>query len=447
MEKLIVSGNSKLKGTVVVSGAKNVALKALVAACLTDEEVVIHNVPLISDLMVMVNIIRELGGKVSIEDHTARIHVKKFIKDKISLDEAAQIRTSFMFMAPLLTRMGKAAVPNPGGCRIGSRPIDRVIKGLETIGVDTVYKSSDGYFYFRQKITARSKKNITYSFEKNTHTGTETLMLCTALSNINLTLNNAAQEPEVNELIKFLNSMGAKIKRKAKRTIVIEGVKKLHGTDFMISPDRNEIVTFAVAAIITEGDVFIKDADKIDIDEFIKNLKEAGGGVLVERGGVRFYYDKPLRSKSIETSFYPGFMTDWQGSWAILMTQAKGNSIIHETVYESRFGYVRQLKKMGAEAVFYNPRVSDPEKTYNFNLADADPVYYRAIKIKGSVKLHNAAVTITDLRAGATLVLGALVASGTSIIFGAEHLDRGYENFDKRLNKLGANIERMSIDL
>ena len=442
MEKLIINGGKKLAGEISVSGAKNVALKALVAACLTDEEVIIRNVPLISDFMVMVAIIKELGGKVKIIDHVAHIHVRKFKKDKISLDEAAKIRTSAMFLSPLLARIGKAIIPNPGGCRIGARPIDRTVKGLEKMGYSVAYNSEDGYFYINKKPNFK-KKEIVYRFEKSTHTGTETLIMVAALlKDTKVTLENAAAEPEIDELINLLNQMGAKILRTEERTVVVEGVEKLIGTEFTIGPDRNEIVTLAIAAIVTKGNVLIKGAQSVDLSPFIQRLELAGGGVEQEKEGIRFFYKGELVSEDVETSTYPGFMTDWQGPWAILMTQAKGAAVIHETVYENRFGYVKELKKMGANIIFFNPEVEDHEKAYNFNLSDRIPDYYHAIKISGPTKLHNAVMEISDLRAGATLVLGALSSEGKSVVFGVEHLDRGYEKFEDRLNNLGAEIKR-----
>lgn len=444
MGKLIINGGKKLQGNVAVSGAKNVALKILVAACLTDETVIIKNIPLISDFMVMVNIIKELGGEVKINNHEAFVRVKRIKRDKISLEEGAKIRTSAMFMAPLLARTGKAIIPNPGGCRIGARPIDRTIKGLKTMGFSAVYNNKDGYFYLNKNDELiNSKDTVEYTFEKNTHTGTEILVMAGVLSKRKTILRNAAEEPEIDELICFLNKMGARIKRTGRREITIRGVNKLHGTSFTISLDRNEIVTFAIACIVTKGDVFIKDAHKVEISEFLKNVKEAGAGIEVKEDGIRFFYKGYIKNKNITTSFYPGFMTDWQGPWTVLMTQAKGTSIIHETVYENRFGYVDELIKMGADIKFFNPQVKNPEKIYNFNLLDNKLNYYHAIKIHGYTKLHNAVVNVSDLRAGATLVLGGLVASGESIIFGTEHLDRGYENFEERLQLLGANIKRV----
>ncbi|MDO8583048.1 MAG: UDP-N-acetylglucosamine 1-carboxyvinyltransferase [bacterium] len=443
MEKIVIKGGKKLTGSIFVSGAKNVALKAVVAACLTDEAVVIKNIPLISDFKVMVEIIHELGGEAKIIDHAVHVRMKKFKKEKISLDEAAKIRASAMFLSPLLIRMGKAIIPNPGGCRIGARPIDRTIKGVERMGFSVSYKSNDGYFYFKKNSDFKNKE-INYKFDKSTHTGTETLIMIAALlKNTKTTLENAAAEPEIDELINFLNQMGAKILRTSERTIIIEGVEKLSGTEFTIGPDRNEIVTLAISAIITKGDLLVKGAQSVDLSPFIQRLELAGAGVEQQKEGVRFFYKGPLVSVDVETSSYPGFMTDWQGPWAILMTQARGEAIIHETVYESRFGYVQELKKMGADITLFNPVVKNPETVYNFNLADNNPSFFHAIRIKGPTPLHNAIVKISDLRAGATLVLAALAAVGESVIFGVEHVDRGYEKLEEGLSSLGANIKRI----
>ena len=443
MEKIIIKGGKRLTGSIFVSGAKNVALKAMVAACLTSEKITIKNIPLISDFMVMAAIIKELGGTVRIVDHIVHVHMKKFKKEKISLEEAGKIRTSVMFLAPLLARMGKAIIPNPGGCRIGARPIDRTVDGLEKMGYSVSYKSKDGFFYLHKK-SEPVKKEIVYKFEKSTHTGTETLlMVASLLDGTKTTLENAAAEPEIDELINLLNQMGAKILRTKERTIVIQGVDKLKGTEFTIDSDRNEIVTLAVAAIVTKGDFLIKGVQNVDLSPFIQRLELAGAGVESQKEGIRFFYKGELSSVDVETSIYPGFMTDWQGPWAILMTQAKGESIIHETVYESRFGYVKELEKMGADITLFNPDIKNPEKVYNFNLSDSNDSYFHAIKVKGPTPLHNAVVEISDLRAGATLVLAALSAIGESVIFGVEHLDRGYEKLEAGFASLGADIKRI----
>lgn len=439
MNKLVINGGRKLKGDISILGSKNVALKVLVATCLTSDEVVVKNVPLISDFLIMADIIRNLGGEVKFNDHSVTIKLENFSSEKISLDKAAEIRTSYMFLAPLLARIGKAIIPNPGGCRIGARPIDRIVDGLRKMGVKIRYNSKDGYFYAS---ASRGLNGTTYKFSKSTHTGTETMLLAAVLAKGKTILQNAAEEPEIDELIGLLNRMGAKIVRKKPRKIIIEGVDKLHGAEFIIVPDRNEIVTFAVAALVTEGDIFIRNIKRRGLEEFLDMVEFCGGGIEEKEDGIRFFYKGELKPSNIITSFYPGFMTDWQGPWAVLMTKARGISTIHETVYENRFTYVEELKKMGANIEFYRPEVKNPEKVYNFNIKDDSISNMHAIKIFGPTILHEAVLTITDLRAGASLVLAALAANGQSILFDVEHLDRGYEHFEQRLSHLGADIKR-----
>jgi UDP-N-acetylglucosamine 1-carboxyvinyltransferase len=480
MDKLVITGGNKLQGMTRVSGSKNVALKAAVAACLTGDEVTIHNVPLLSDFRIMMDIIKELGGTVKSHDHTVVIQLKEFKSSKISLEEAALTRTASMFIAPLLARNSYAIIPNPGGCRIGARPIDRTIEGLKQMGAEIDYLSEDGFFhatthgdqigtrpmdrtikgleemgadidyddnertYHAVSHESGRLKGVHYRFDKNTHTGTETLIIAATLADGNTILENAAQEPEIDELIAMLNSMGAKIKRIKPRTIEIIGVKKLHGTTFTIGADRNEIVTFAIGAIATKGDVFIEGARKEGLEEFLVELEKVGGGFEIKDDGIRFFYKQPLKSADITTTPYPGFMTDWQAPWAILMTQATGDSMVHETVFESRFGYVKELQKMGAKIKMFNPTVENSEKVYNFNIEDQESGAFHAITISGPTDLHSADVVMSDLRAGATLAIAALVAKGTSHITGIEKLDRGYEAFEKRLTNLGATVERVS---
>ncbi len=440
MEKFIVTGGNKLKGTVNVSGAKNAALKALIAACLTDEEVVIKNIPLISDFFNMLEIIKELGGDAKILGHSVRIKIKKIKNNRLSLETAARIRTSFMFIVPLLLRTGHAIIPNPGGCRLGARPVERCLDGLRKMGADITYNREDGFFYAK----AGTLRGVTYSFKKNTHTGTETMLLAGVMAEGKTLLHNAAEEPEVDELIELLISMGADIKRTGKRVIEIIGVKKLHGTTYAIGPDRNEIVTFAITALITQGDIFVKGAKKKYIKEFIEKLILSGGGVEEKEEGLRFHYQGGLKAIDIQTSPHPGFMTDWQAPWGVLMTQATGECIIHETVFENKLGYVKELQKMGANTLLFNPKTDDPNEVYNFNLSDDDPKFFHAVKVKGPTKLHEAIITMQDIRAGAAVLLAALAAKGTSTIYDIDKLDRGYEVFEKRLKKLGANIKRVS---
>lgn len=440
MEKFIISGGKQLNGTVSVSGAKNVALKALVAATLTDEEIVIENIPLISDFFVMVEIIKELGGEVTITDHQARVQMKEFSKDTISLDEASHIRTSSMFLAPMLVRLKKAIIPNPGGCRLGARPIDRIVDGVAQMGAAIEYDSDDGYFH----ATADKLHGISYTFTKNTHTGTETMIIAAVLAEGKTILENAAAEPEIDELINLLNSMGAKIRRVSERRIEIEGVEKLHGTTFTISPDRNEVVTFAIAAYITGGEVLVKGAREKDVQAFLEKLTQAGAKFSIEAEGIRFTTNGTLKATDVTTLPHPGFMTDWQAPWTVLMTQADGVSTVHETVFENKLTYIADLKKMGADIKPFKPEIADPETFYNFNLDDDKPEYVHAVRITGPKKLHNAVVSMVDLRAGAAVVMAALAAKGITNIHNINLIDRGYEKFEERLSALGADIRRVS---
>jgi len=440
MDKFVVKGGEKLKGRISVFGSKNVALKTLVAACMSEDEVIVHNMPLISDVYAMIDIIKELGGEVNFSNHTAKIRMKNFKTHSISLDKAARVRTSAMFIAPLLARYGEAIIPNPGGCRLGARPIDRTIDGVASLNADIKYYSDDGYFHAK----TTGLKGTKYVFEKNTHTGTETLILAAVLANGTTVLENAAEEPEIDDLISILNLMGAKIERSAKRQIKITGVQKLSGAEFTISPDRNEIITFAIAAIGTGGDILIENVGSQGIEEFLEALSKINAGYETSEQGIRFYNKGELTATNITTSIYPGFMTDWQAPWAVLMTQARGQSTIHETVFENKLGYVNDLRRMGGKVGLFNPVVDNPQEVYNFNLEDDSSSYFHAVKITGPSKLHDAVVTMADIRAGAAVVIAALMASGTSTIFGIDKIDRGYEALDERLKKIGANISRVA---
>lgn len=442
MDKFIIRGGKKLTGKIEASGSKNTALKAMVAACLTDGEVIIDNIPLISDSFIMADIIKHIGGSIVISGHRATIRVKNITNTTISLEKAALIRTSCMFLAPLLTRTGEAIIPNPGGCRLGARPIDRTVEGLRCLGAEVIYSSEDGFFY--AKLGQQTEKDVRFRFEKNTHTGTETLILASVLRPGTTVLENAAAEPEVDDLISLLRLMGAEIKRTKEREITIHGVEKLHGASYQVPADRNEIVTLAIAAVMTEGDITVTGTRDAGIAEFLEKYRKSGGGYEETNDGVRFFYNGALSPVDIETRPYPGFMTDWQSSWAVMMIKASGVSLIHETVFENRFSYVLELRKMGANIVLFNPHIpTTPNEFYNFNSEDDDSRFFHGAKITGPVRLHNGVVTISDLRAGATLVLAALAASGRSVIFGVEKLDRGYEKFELRLQKLGADIQRV----
>jgi UDP-N-acetylglucosamine 1-carboxyvinyltransferase len=441
MKKFLIRGGSQLAGTVRISGSKNVVTKAVIAACLTSEPVILQNVPDISDIDALLEVIQSIGGTVERVDGQVTITVKEIRNNTITLAEGARVRTSSMFLAPLLLRTKQAQVPNPEGCRLGARPIERHIEGLEKMGAKIEYKSQDGYYY----ASTDGLYGTDYRFEKNTHTGTETMILAGTLARGTTVLENAAEEHEIDDLISLLNSMGAKIKRTEKRKIVIEGVEKLHGTTYEIVSDSNELVTFAVLSLLTGGNITLENVSLTNVGTFVQELTKAGGKYEEKDGKIRFFPGEELKSTQITTAPEPGFKTDWQGVWAILMTQAQGESVIHETIYENRFGYVSELKKMGAKISFFEPDVADPQEFYNFNYEQGTS-YQQAIRITGPQKLHNAVITVSDLRAGATIVIASLIAEGESVIYGIEHLERGYEKFAKRLKSIGANIRELEED-
>jgi UDP-N-acetylglucosamine 1-carboxyvinyltransferase len=441
MEKFIITGGVPLKGDITVAGAKNVALKILVASLLTDEEMVIHNVPLIRDVTLLLEVLAVLGVVSRRDGHTIHVTHNHIHNAKVPLDVAARLRTSSMVLGPLLARYGTATTPNPGGCRLGARPIDRHISALKHMGADIEYHSDDGYFYAK----AKELHGATVRFPKNTHTGTETLLLAAVLARGQTVLENAAEEPEIDDLIACLNQMGAHIRRSHPRIIIIDGVSTLHGTEYTIMPDRNEEVTFAIAALITGGDVTVRHSSRQHLAVFLDMYRKSGGKYEeIDVTTTRYHAGDRLTATDIVSLPFPGFMTDWQAPWAVLMTQARGQSTIHETVFESRFSYVSELKKMGAQIEFFDPKVVSPEAFYNFNWTDRVKGNHQGIKIKGPTPLHNAVLEINDLRAGATLVLAALSAPGESVVHGIEQVDRGYEKIEERLAVLGAHIERVT---
>jgi len=438
MDKYIITGGKPLRGEITVSGAKNVALKAIVAGLLTDQELVIENVPLITDLFVMKEIIEGLGAKVKItQDHRFKIKADNISNFQVPLEAGARLRTSSMVIGPLLCRFGKAIIPNPGGCRIGARPIDRHVRGIQAMGAKVEYL--DGFFHAK----ADKLKGTTFKFEKNSHTGTETLILASVLADGETVIENVAMEPEVDDLIRLLNQMGAMIKRVEERKIAISGVKKLYGTTYRIMPDRNEVVTYAIGAIATAGDITVYGTQREYLRAFLEKLDEVNVGWEPLEEATRFFYKGKLSPTNIVTKPHPGFTTDWQAPWSVLALKANGISTIHETIYENRFGYVSELIKMGAKIEFFEPKVINPENFYNFNWDESQKSCFHAIKIYGPIGLHNAVLNVSDLRAGATLVLAALAAKGESYVYGVEHIDRGYEKFEEQLKKLGAKIKRI----
>jgi UDP-N-acetylglucosamine 1-carboxyvinyltransferase len=437
MAEFHVTGGTPLRGSVRIGGAKNASYKLMIASLLADTESRLLNFSRISDVELVSKIIDYLGGKTTRAGERAIFIDPSGLKSfEIDKDHGEQGRFSTMFIPPLLHKFGEARVPAPGGDKIGKRPLDRHFDGLRALGVVVTFE--DGMH------VARAKKLVgtTYKFKKNSHTGTETMIMAAVKAEGTTILENAAMEPEIDDLIEYLNEMGARIRRRSYRVIEIEGVTKLTGAIHKIIADRNEAVSYACAAIATKGDVIIENANHKHLEAFLNKLDEIGAGYEVGNYGIRFFYKGPLRAADITTQIEPGFMTDWQPLMATVLTQCEGTSVLHETIMANRFQYVDELNKMGANIEKFNPEVSDPSKVYNFDLENDDPKNNHAIKITGVTKLTAGEFEVQDLRHGATLILAAMSAEGTSIIKGIEHVDRGYESLDDRLKSMGAKIVR-----
>jgi UDP-N-acetylglucosamine 1-carboxyvinyltransferase len=440
-EKLIITGGTPLYGSVRVCGAKNASFKLMIASLLADSPSRLLNLPHIHDVVMTREIIAALGGKVENRgERMLSIDPRGLKKHIISEKFGALSRASTLFLPILLAKFGKAVVPEPGGDKIGKRPLERHYAGLTALGATLVEEDN----VVKATLPAGHFVGNTYRFAKNSHTGTETLLMAAVLAQGKTILENAAEEPEVDDLIAYLNAMGARIRRRSFRTIEIEGVEKLEGTTYRVMPDRNETISYAVGALATKGDVIIENARHQDLTAFLRKLDEIGAGYEIGDWGIRFFYKGALRPTDVTTQIHPGFMTDWQPLFATLLSNIKGESIIHETVMQNRFQYVKTLQEMGAKIeILAMPKLQNPDEVYNFNLEDENENDVRAIKISGKAAFHGGEFTIHDLRAGATTILAALSGSGTTILHNLEQLDRGYEKFDKKLCSLGAKIERV----
>lgn len=435
----IIHGGKELVGSVELAGAKNASVKLMIASMLFDGPVVLHRVPRNKDNMELESLLKDLGASVSFANHTVTLDTSNLNKSVVSLLFGSKIRSSFLLFGPLLYKFGEAHIPNPGGCRIGARPIERIISGIAALGVDIVYNSETGYYDAK----LHGKVEGEYTFEKPTHTGTEALILLATCGTGSVALHNCALEPEIDDLIKFLNDGGAKIKRSGK-DIFIEGVSTLRQNEpHTVVEDRNEAVTYAVMAYATYGDITISNLHPELIQAFIEKIRQAGGQVeLLDKVGVRFKSNGRLKAVDIETAPHPGYMTDWQPQFGLLMSMADGVSVIHETMLEARLNYVQELLKVGAQIEFFQPQVSNPETVYQFNY-DPSKEYQQAIRITGVDHLHNGVMTVHDLRAGAVVVMAGLSAEGESIVYGASQIERGYERLVDKIQALGGDIEKI----
>ena len=419
MDKFIIRGGDPLLGTVRVSGAKNAALPCMAAALLTDEPVILENIPQVRDIQTTRNLLAAMGAEVELgygrAQHRTTIHCATLSAPEASYELVKTMRASTLVLGPLVARCGHARVSLPGGCAIGQRPIDLHIKGLEQLGAKIVQEH--GYV----EATTDRLKGAEIVFDKITVTGTEDLMMAATLADDETILQNCAREPEVADLAALLNKMGAKIEGAGTSTIRIKGVSKLKGAKHRIIPDRIEAGTFIIAGAMTGGDLNIAGCDPSHLEALLGKLHEVGVKTRSTADSVRVMGDNPFTAVDLSTEEHPGFPTDCQAQFMALATQAEGMSIITENIFENRFMHAQELVRMGA-----NIKIEG-----------------RRAVVRGKTPLSAAAVLASDLRASASLVLAALVADGETIIDRVYHIDRGYEHIEEKLKGVGAQIRRI----
>jgi UDP-N-acetylglucosamine 1-carboxyvinyltransferase len=431
----VVEGGKPLRGTVSVSGAKNAATKMLVASLLTEEPCTLHNVPRIGDVTITESLLRAIGAEMNwLPDHPAAVAIRTAnISNHAPPQELGRMnRLAVLTLGPMLHRCGQAAIPAPGGDKIGPRPINFHIEGLMQMGAEVTFR--DGCFYAK----ASRLKGATIRLPFPSVGTTESLLMAASLAKGVTIIENAAIEPEIMDLIKFLQKMGAIIELKVDRKIVVEGVDRLRGATHRILPDRLEAVSLAIAAYLTKGDVRLLGANQDHLLTFLNTLYRIGLDFSVEDDAIRFFgADCPPRPIAIETDVHPGFMTDWQQPFTVLLTQARGMSVVHETIYEDRFGYTQELNRMGADIGLYTKCLG--EMACRFREKD----YFHSCIVRGPTALAGAELTIPDIRAGCSYILAALSAQGASTLTGIEHIERGYERLPEKLRMLGARIEKL----
>lgn len=420
-ERLLVEGNGPLKGTVRASGAKNAVLPILAATILATEPVTLHNVPKLQDVIVLSKILEDLGAKVTYNGSTLTVDPKGIDKTRANHDLVSQMRASILVLGPILAKFGQAEVSLPGGCPIGSRPVDQHLLGMEALGAEI--NIEHGY------VNATAQKGrlqgVHHAFDVITVTGVENVLMAAVLAEGTTILENCAKEPEVDDLANMLNMLGAKIEGVGTSRLTITGVDKLFGGEYSVMPDRIEIGTYMVAAAMTFGDITIIDCIPEHLEAVTYALKQAGVNVDVNEDSIRVYKGEPtLKTLRLKTAPYPLLATDMQAQFMAMAAISEGTSSITETIFENRFMHANELARMGA-----NIKVDN-----------------RLALIDGVEKLSGANVTATDLRASAALILAGLVADGTTTIGALHHLDRGYENIEEKLTNLGAKIRRITLE-
>ena len=417
MQKLEVFGASQLKGQIKISGSKNASLPILAATLLSNKKVFLQNLPQVRDIETMKNLLESLGSKIKYKNKELIIDNTKQTKKFASYSLVKTMRAGILVLGPLLAKFGSAKVSLPGGCAIGTRPVDIHLKALAKLGVK--YKILEGYVHAN---ASKGLKGAKIKFPKISVGATENLIIAASFAKGTTILSNCAIEPEIKDLVNFLNSMGCNIKWIAKRTIKIIGVKEVKETNYSIMFDRIEAGTYLIAGALTAGNLKIQNIIPNIIQTEIDTLRKIGAKIIVKKNEVQIIGNKKIKNLNIKTAPYPGFPTDLQAQIMVLLCKANKNSFIKEDIFENRFMHVAELNRMGAKI------------SIKGNLAT----------IEGSTNFASAELMATDLRASVSLILAALTAKGKSVINRIYHLDRGYENIEKKLKKVGAKIRRVN---
>ncbi len=416
MEKFIINGGKPLLGTVKISGSKNAATPIIAATLLTKGDFIIKNIPKIKDVEVMLEILEEMGAKVSYEDHTVKINTADVEPDKLNREKVKLLRSSILLLGPMLARFGKIKIPHPGGCNIGARPIDTHLDAFRALGVKI--KTEGGDYVLEAKKLAPARITL----KEFSVTATENVLMLASSLPGKTEIRIAALEPHVQDLARFLAKMGARVEIIGAHILKIEGNKRLQEGEYAIIPDSTEAITFAIAGVVTKGKLKIENVRPEHADLPLLKLKEFGANIRVLENSLQVEHSPRLKACKVEARIYPGIPTDLQAPFAVLATQAEGTSLIHDTLYEGRLKYIDELNKMGANAIICDP--------------------HRAL-VTGPTPLYGQEIASYDLRSGATLIIAALLAKGKSEISEVYQVDRGYEKIDERLRALGADIKRI----
>lgn len=429
MEKFLITGGKPLRGTVKISGAKNAASKMIIATLLTDDTVTLDNVPLQAETDIARELVTMLGATTTLDGHVLKLATKNITATSV-MDVTRKNRLAILTLAPLLHRVGEAFAPVPGGDKIGPRPVNFHIDALEAMGA-TIEKVDGG---FVAKTTARLKGTRIELPYPSVMT-TETILLAAVLAEGRTVIKNAAIEPEIVDLVMMLQKMGAIIEMGAGRHIEIVGVEKLSGCYHKVLPDRMEAASYACMALATRGEIFVQGAKHRDMVTFLNAVRRVGGSYEVKNDGIIFRGDGEYRGIKLETDTYPGFSTDWQQPFLVVLTQAVGTSVVHETVMEERFGYTKALVTMGADVTLFENCLGEIPCRFR------DKNYKHSAVVNGPTPLVAQPLVVTDIRAGLAYVVAALVAKGTSEITGIDHLERGYEDLLGKLKSVGADVQ------